>query len=119
MASHITQSTSPMNVFELAMDMLADGRIDVAPIITHTFAATDFAEAYRMASHYEDGIIKTMIVWNENGVDAPSTNTIRAGTQDGGGGGGVSAAGAAGESASYSAPSLRVCAPCTYQPTKL
>jgi hypothetical protein len=35
--THISENESPMPVFALAMDMIADGRIDVEPLITHTF----------------------------------------------------------------------------------
>lgn len=105
LTSHITpvDGNTPMPVFDMAMDMLADGRIDVAPLVTHTFQSTDFAEAYDNASNYGEGVIKTMIVWNDKGVDAPPTDLS-------GFRGGVSAAGAA---------AVSQCAPCKFQPTKL
>merc|ERR1712196_675569 len=74
------------------MDMLADGRLDVAPLMTHSFAATEFPTAYRMASHYEGGVIKTIIRWNTTGdVHAPSVNGLGGSL----GAGGVSVVGAA------------------------
>lgn len=40
----------------------ADGRIDVGPLMTHTFPSTEFPAAYANASNYEDDVIKTLVV---------------------------------------------------------
>ena len=88
-----------------AMEMIADGRIDIGPLITHTFSSTEFPKAYDTASNYRDGIIKTMIVWNDQGVDAPNLN---AGLFTSG----VSPAGAAAHGEAQ-------CILCSHQPTKL
>jgi alcohol dehydrogenase len=42
-------------VCNAAMEMIADGRINIEPLITHTFDSTQFPEAYDMASNYRDG----------------------------------------------------------------
>ena len=52
-----------MPMFEQAMEMLAEGRIDVAPILTHVFDYRDFPEAFDKSSNYEDGVIKSLITW--------------------------------------------------------
>ena len=89
-----------------AMEMIADGRVDIGPLITHTFSSTEFPKAYDTASNYRDGIIKTMIVWNDQGVDAPNLNAGLFTSS------GVSPAGAA-------AAGQAQCILCSHQPTKL
>ena len=58
--THVGGDVDPMPMFEQAMEMLAEGRIDVAPILTHVFDYRDFPEAYDKSSNYEDGVIKSL-----------------------------------------------------------
>jgi len=63
-------SHSPgMEMFALALDMLQQGRIDVRPLFTHTLAFTQFISAYEMASNYTDGVIKTLLTFEERDED--------------------------------------------------
>ena len=107
--SHVTPTaTDVMNGvmahFDLAMDMLADGRIDPGPLMTHTFPSSQFPEAYMNASNYENEVIKTIVTWNEDWEPGLVP-----------GGGGVVASGAAGTSACVPCGSLVPCG--SFQPS--
>ena len=94
--SHVTPTaTDVMNGvmahFDLAMDMLADGRIDPGPLMTHTFPSSQFPEAYMNASNYENEVIKTIVTWNEDWEPGPGAGRRRRGGERRGGDLGVRA----------------------------
>ena len=41
--------------------LIADGRIDVSPLITHTFGFDDIEKAYDVFENKRDGVIKTAV----------------------------------------------------------
>lgn len=43
------------------LDLIAAGRIDTTPLITHRFALDDIEEAYRIFENRLDGVIKVAI----------------------------------------------------------
>jgi threonine dehydrogenase-like Zn-dependent dehydrogenase len=43
------------------MNIVAGGRIDLAPLVTHTFALRDIVAAYDLFSHQRDGVLKVAI----------------------------------------------------------
>ena len=45
-----------------ALNATADGRLDVEPLMTHTFPSSEFPAAYANATNYEDDVIKTLVV---------------------------------------------------------
>lgn len=47
--------------FSLARDLIAQGRVDVSPMITHTFAFQDLHQAYETFVERRDGAIKVLI----------------------------------------------------------
>jgi len=49
------------NDFPLAMDMIAQGRIDVSPIITHDIPFTQVQRGFEMAFHKTDNAIKIVL----------------------------------------------------------
>lgn len=49
------------NCYPRAIRIIADGRIDTAKMLTHSFALDDFAEAMRMFRAREDGVMRVMI----------------------------------------------------------
>ena len=58
---YVCTHSPAMESFALALEMLQQGRIDVAPIFTHVLPFERFPEAYEMASTYADGVVKTLI----------------------------------------------------------
>ena len=51
---------------------LVQERVDPAPIFTHAVPFERFAEAYEMASTYKDGVIKTVLTFeNQSALCAP------------------------------------------------
>ena len=49
--------------------MLAANRLpDLSPVITHCFSYKDFPEAYSKSANYQDGVIKSMILWQDDVV---------------------------------------------------
>eukprot|EP00658_Telonema_sp_P-2_P067378 TRINITY_DN56286_c0_g1_i1.p1 TRINITY_DN56286_c0_g1~~TRINITY_DN56286_c0_g1_i1.p1 ORF type:complete len:233 (-),score=49.91 TRINITY_DN56286_c0_g1_i1:81-779(-) len=64
-----THSPAPES-FELAMEMLHQGRIDVRPVFTHEFDFARFPEAYTMQSNYRDGLIKCLVKFSGPAVAA-------------------------------------------------
>jgi threonine dehydrogenase-like Zn-dependent dehydrogenase len=43
------------------MDLVANGRIDTAPFVTHRFSLDDIESAYELFAHQRDGVIKVAI----------------------------------------------------------
>lgn len=43
------------------MSMVANERVDLTPLITHTFALDDIAEAFDLFSHQQDGVLKVAL----------------------------------------------------------
>ncbi len=43
------------------MEMVANGRVDLTPLLTHHFALTDIAEALELFSHQRDGVLKVVL----------------------------------------------------------
>ncbi|XP_045618687.1 sorbitol dehydrogenase isoform X2 [Procambarus clarkii] len=50
-----------INCYQIAIDMIANGLIDVKPLITHRFKFEEFQKAFDMFHTGEDGAIKCMI----------------------------------------------------------
>ena len=46
---------------ESAIRMMAEGRIDAAPLVTHHFTLEQVEPAFEMVAAYEDGVIKAML----------------------------------------------------------
>lgn len=49
------------NTFPLAVSLLAAGKIDVAPLVSHRFPFADVVEAFRFASEHRTETVKVMI----------------------------------------------------------
>ena len=47
--------------FRMALDLIATGEIDVAPMATHRFGFDDVVDAYELARTRDDGVIKIVI----------------------------------------------------------
>jgi len=47
--------------FRMALDLIAAGEIDVAPMVTHRFGFDDVLNAYELARSRDDGVIKIVI----------------------------------------------------------
>ena len=47
--------------FPLAMRWIAEGRVDVAPIITHHMKLADIQEAFDVFSQRQDGALKVFL----------------------------------------------------------
>ncbi len=43
------------------MDVIASGRLDLGPMVTHRFKLDQIEEAYEMFSHQRDGVLKVAI----------------------------------------------------------
>ena len=43
------------------MDVIASGRIDLGPLVTHRFKLDEIEEAYELFSHQRDGVLKVAI----------------------------------------------------------
>ena len=78
--------------------------------MTHTFSYKDFPQAYHKSSNYEDGVIKSLITWQDDMESGSSGAGARAG-------GGVAAAGASGGGGEVARCSP--CRPATVVPTRL
>lgn len=46
---------------EETLRLIADGKIDTTPLITHTYALRDIEEAYRLFEERQDGVIKVAV----------------------------------------------------------
>jgi threonine dehydrogenase-like Zn-dependent dehydrogenase len=47
--------------FKLAMDMIAQGRIDVTPLMSHRLSLSQIEQAYDLALHKKDGAVKVIL----------------------------------------------------------
>ncbi len=54
-------SVCPTGVWDAAVALIADGRVNTEAVITHTFPLERFAEAYEIARRASDGAIKVML----------------------------------------------------------
>ena len=43
------------------MSMIASGRLDLGPLVTHRYALEDIVEAYDLFSHQRDGVLKVAL----------------------------------------------------------
>jgi threonine dehydrogenase-like Zn-dependent dehydrogenase len=43
------------------METVKNGRVDLTPMLTHTYALEDIVEAYQMFGERRDGVIKVAI----------------------------------------------------------
>ena len=57
----VFNSRRSAHVNDLAIDLMASGRADLKPIITHVFPLDDAADAYRLADGRTDGVVKAVI----------------------------------------------------------
>jgi hypothetical protein len=44
------------------INLLAEGKVDVNPLITHRILLADAKEAFDLVAGYEDGVVKAMVV---------------------------------------------------------
>ena len=49
---------------KMALDLMADKKINVDPMITHHFKFGDTEKAFKMVNNYEDGVMKAIINFN-------------------------------------------------------
>lgn len=54
--------------FSLARDLIAQGRIDVSPIVTHTIPFSDIQNGYELFVDRKDGAIKVVLDYENHGV---------------------------------------------------
>ena len=47
------------------LELIAEGKIDTTPLLTHTYALKDIEEAYRIFENRLDGVIKVAIKTEE------------------------------------------------------
>ena len=52
------------NNFPLAMDMIAQGRIDVSPMITHRLPYTEVQRGFELSLHKKDEAIKIVLEYD-------------------------------------------------------
>ena len=57
------QDEPGLPAFQLAVDFIARGEIDMAPFVTHSFPITRIQEAFDLASSKEDGALKVSITF--------------------------------------------------------
>lgn len=43
------------------MNVVASGRVDLGPLVTHRFALDDIEQAYDLFAHQRDGVLKVAI----------------------------------------------------------
>ena len=53
----------PQGDFPLAVDLLAQGRFDPSPMISHRMPYTEAPEAYRMARDCSEGALKILLTY--------------------------------------------------------
>jgi threonine dehydrogenase-like Zn-dependent dehydrogenase len=73
---HTSVNPDFLRDFPLAMQWIDEGRVDVSPIITHTFPLTRLQSAFELFRDRKDGAIKVI-------VNFPSRNLQPAGLMDG------------------------------------
>jgi L-iditol 2-dehydrogenase len=49
------------NIFEEAITLMAHGKVNLKPILTHQFSFEDALEAFNVSEHKKDGAVKVMI----------------------------------------------------------
>ena len=54
------------------MTMVATGRMDLTPLVTHHFALDDLKNVYELFSHQQDGVLKVAI--HPHGIPATAKN---------------------------------------------
>ena len=54
--------------FSLARDLIAQGRIDVSPIVTHTIPFSEVQKGFELFVNREDGAIKVVLDYENSGV---------------------------------------------------
>ena len=64
--------------FEAILDMMADGRLDVAPLVTHRYAIDDAGDAYRTLTDGKDAL--GILLRYDRETTARSASTIALGT---------------------------------------
>jgi len=79
---HLITSSGAINdpgreSFRMALKMIADGDVDVSPMMTHRFAFEDVLDAYELARTRADGVIKII-------VEMPGYEEYQAGLRKGG-----------------------------------
>ena len=57
------QDEPGLPAFQLAVDYITDGEIDMAPFVTHQFPITKIQEAFDLASSKEDGALKVSLTF--------------------------------------------------------
>ena len=50
------------------MEMIAQHRVDLTPLVTHRFALDNIAEAYDLFSHQRDGVLKVALYPDNSGI---------------------------------------------------
>jgi threonine dehydrogenase-like Zn-dependent dehydrogenase len=43
------------------MEMIASGRVDLSPLVTHHFALDHIEEAFELFAHQRDGVLKVVL----------------------------------------------------------
>ena len=64
---YVTSHSPAIESFELAIELLQQGRCHVAPVFTHVLPFEEMPNAYAMADGYTDGVIKTIITYESTG----------------------------------------------------
>ena len=62
-AVHGSQKEAGLPDFRLAMDMIANGEIDVSPLLTHTLPISAVQEGFDLADSRDDGAIKVSLTF--------------------------------------------------------
>ena len=60
---YVCSSSPNFEDFELAMELIAQGRFDPEPLFSHTVPFSTFPETYAAASEYKDGIVKVLFTY--------------------------------------------------------
>jgi len=58
--------------FELALELIAQGRFDPAPLFSHTNNVAEFLETYVTASEYKNGVAKVLLTFDNLALDPSS-----------------------------------------------
>ena len=65
MSRYLCSHSPGMDRFAHAIEVLQSGAVDVAPIFTHRLPFAEFPEAFALASEYRDGVIKTLLTFDD------------------------------------------------------